>query len=235
VTFNIRFAREIKRAEELFQRNEQLRDATVIALQEMDEAGTEELARALGYDYVYYPSALHPRTGHDFGNAVLSRAPIESDHKLILPHPTGLNRMLRAAVAADLRLPEGPLRVYSVHLGTPAEVTPQARVDQALAIAEDARNFEGPVIVAGDFNNRDLVSRVFENAGFVWVTRDLGRTLRFFRWDHVFARGLAAPIPSGRGVVTDNNGASDHLPVWADLPHFWPGYEARRPIPSRPN
>ena len=37
-------------------------------------------------------------------------------------------------------------------------------------------------------------------------------------WDHVFARGLEAPPPRGRGVVADNNGASDHLLVWVDLP-----------------
>jgi endonuclease/exonuclease/phosphatase family metal-dependent hydrolase len=217
VTFNIRFAREIERAEELFQTNERLRDAQVIALQEMDAAGTENLARALGYDYVYYPAVFHPTAGHDFGNAILSRLPIEADHKLILPHGSGLRGMQRVAVAADLRLGDARLRVYSVHLGTPAEVMPQSRVDQALAIVADARSAPGPVIVAGDFNNRDLVGRVFENADFQWVSRDLGHTLRFFCWDHVFVRGLGPPPDSGRGIVIDNNGASDHLPVWAEL------------------
>jgi endonuclease/exonuclease/phosphatase family metal-dependent hydrolase len=126
--------------------------------------------------------------------------------------------MARAVTAADLRLPAGLVRVYSVHLATPAELMPQARVEQAIAIAEDARGFPGAVIVAGDFNNRDLVVRVFENADFAWITRDLGATLRFFCWDHVFARGLEAPPPRGRGIVADNNGASDHLPVWVELP-----------------
>jgi endonuclease/exonuclease/phosphatase family metal-dependent hydrolase len=218
VTFNIRFAREIDRTEELFEKNEHLRDASVIALQEMDAPGTEKLARALGYDYVYYPSALHPQTSRDFGNAVLSRWPIVADHKLILPHLSGLRRMLRTVAVADLQLPAGLLRVYSVHLATPMELTPQARVEQAVAIAEDARPFPGAVVVAGDFNNRDLVSRVFENAGFLWASRDLGRTLRFFCWDHVFTRGLVSTVPSERGIAVDNNGASDHLPVWVELP-----------------
>jgi endonuclease/exonuclease/phosphatase family metal-dependent hydrolase len=218
VTFNIRFARRIDRALELFRKADHLHGADVIALQEMDAPGTETLARVLGYDYVYYPSALHPKTHRDFGNAVLSRWPIQSDHKRVLPHLSGLRRMARAVTAADLRLPGGLVRVYSAHLATPAELLPQGRVDQALAIAEDARGFRGPVIVAGDFNNRDLVVRVLENAGFTWVTRDLGATLRFFCWDHVFARGLDGPPPRGRGIVADNNGASDHLPVWVDLP-----------------
>jgi endonuclease/exonuclease/phosphatase family metal-dependent hydrolase len=235
VTFNIRFAREIERAKELFQRDEHLRDADVVALQEMDEVGTENLARALGYDYVYYPAAFHPTAGHDFGNAILSRLPIESDHKLILPHRSGLRGLQRVAVAADLRLSDTRLRVYSVHLSTPGEVTPQARVDQALAIAEDARGARGAVIVAGDFNARDLVGRVFQNAGFVWVSRDLGHTLRFFCWDHVFARGFGAPPASDRGIVVDNNGASDHLPVWAELLVLPPGSAASAPFPITAN
>jgi endonuclease/exonuclease/phosphatase family metal-dependent hydrolase len=218
VTFNIRFARRIDRTEELFQKADHLRGADVIALQEMDAPGTETLARQLGYDYVYYPSARHAATGRDFGNAVLTRWPIQADHKLVLPHLSGLRRMARAATAADLRLPAGPVRVYSVHLATPTELLPSARADQARAITEDSRGFPGAVIVAGDFNNRDLVVRVFESADFTWITRDLGATLRFLCWDHVFARGLEAPPPKGRGIVADNNGASDHRPVWVDLP-----------------
>jgi endonuclease/exonuclease/phosphatase family metal-dependent hydrolase len=141
----------------------------------------------------------------------------------------------RAQLHGPPRTPDRSLRVYSVHLGTPAEVMPQARVDQALAIAEDARRGPEAVIVAGDFNNRDLVGRVFENAGFAWLSLDLGRTLRFFCWDHVFTRGLSPPIPSSRGIVADNNGASDHLPVWAELRASGPGTGARALLPSTRN
>jgi endonuclease/exonuclease/phosphatase (EEP) superfamily protein YafD len=88
------------------------------------------------------------------------------------------------------------------------------------------------VIVAGDFNNRDLVVRVFENADFTWITRGLGATLRFFCWDHVFARGLEAPPPKGRGIVADNNGASDHLPVWVDLPLPVPQPASAQAVPT---
>ena len=219
VSFNIRFGERIDRAAALFQENEHLRRASVIALQEMDAPGSERLARELGYDYVYYPSAVHPRTRRDFGTAVLSRFPIETDHKLVLPHLCGLRRMLRAATVAGLRLPDARLlRVYSVHLATPAELRPRSRVDQARAIAEDARGFPGPVVVAGDFNNWSFAGRVFRAAGFDWPSRGVGRTLRFLSWDHVFSRGLALPARSARGTVADNRGASDHLPVWVELP-----------------
>jgi endonuclease/exonuclease/phosphatase (EEP) superfamily protein YafD len=35
--------------------------------------------------------------------------------------------------------------------------------------------------------------------------------------DHVFARGLAVAGHASRGIVADNNAASDHLPVWVEL------------------
>jgi endonuclease/exonuclease/phosphatase family metal-dependent hydrolase len=220
VTFNIRFAREIDRAAELLSRSRELRDADLLALQEMDAAGTERLARDLGYDYVYYPAASHPASGRDFGNAVLSRVPILSDRKVLLPYPSHWRHMQREAVAAEVCALGQRLRIYSVHLGTPLEVTPSERAAQALAIVGDARGAVGPVVIAGDFNNRDIVGQVFEGAGFRWVTRDLGATVRFFAWDHVFARGLDPGDAAERGIVLNNEGASDHLPVWTEL--FFP-------------
>jgi endonuclease/exonuclease/phosphatase family metal-dependent hydrolase len=38
-----------------------------------------------------------------------------------------------------------------------------------------------------------------------------------FAWDHLFVRGLELVGPSRRGIVTQIGGASDHLPVWAEL------------------
>ncbi len=73
------------------------------------------------------------------------------------------------------------------------------------------------MVIAGDFNSRDVVGDVFGGAGFQWVTRDAGHTISFFSWDHVFVRGLTLKAPPRKGIVLNNNGASDHLPVWAEL------------------
>ncbi|HEV8253434.1 MAG TPA: endonuclease, partial [Vicinamibacteria bacterium] len=54
VTFNVKFARHVDRAVEVLRETEVLRGADVIARQEMDEIGTEYVARALGLNYVYY-------------------------------------------------------------------------------------------------------------------------------------------------------------------------------------
>ena len=217
VTFNIKFSREIDRAIELFQKNHDLQNPDIIALQEMNNAGVDRIARALGMSYVYYPAAFHPQGSGDFGNALLVKGTIESDHKLILPHTSRIRHMLREAVVADVVVDGSRLRTYSVHLETPFQISASDRRDQARAILQDAARYPGPVVIAGDFNSRDVVGDVFGGAGFQWVTRDAGHTISFFSWDHVFVRGLTLKAPPRKGIVLNNNGASDHLPVWAEL------------------
>ena len=217
VTFNIKFSREIDRAIELFQKNHDLQNPDIIALQEMNNAGVDRIARALGMSYVYYPAAFHPQGSGDFGNALLIKGTIESDHKLILPHASRIRHMLREAVVADVVVDGIRLRAYSVHLETPFQISASERRDQARAILQDAARYPGPVVIAGDFNSRDVVGDVFGGAGFQWVTRDAGHTISFFSWDHVFVRGLTLKAPPRKGIVLNNNGASDHLPVWAEL------------------
>ena len=214
VTFNVKFAREVDRAARLLREHPELRGADVVALQEMDADGTERIARALAMDYVYYPAIRHPGTGRDFGNAILSRWPLTDDRKLVLPYHSRFRDMQRIAVSATASTPFGPVRVYSVHLETPGGIAAVNRQRQAAAVIRDAERYPR-VIVAGDMNSR-AVGEVFQWYGFLWVTRDLGSTISFFAWDHVFVRGLA--VEEGRsGIVRDNQGASDHLPVWTVL------------------
>jgi endonuclease/exonuclease/phosphatase family metal-dependent hydrolase len=216
VTFNIKYAREIDRAIELLTGAGPLRSADVVALQEMDAPGVERIARALGMAFVYYPAAVHPAGGKDFGNAILVRGQIEEDHKLVLPHPGRFGGMRRIAVAATVRVAGQRLRVYSTHLGTPKDVSPGARRAQVAAIAEDARGADEPVVVAGDCNARGGVAAAFQAAGFEWATPEVGRTIGWFSWDHVFVRGLEPGSPKRSGAV-DSRGASDHRAVWVDL------------------
>jgi endonuclease/exonuclease/phosphatase family metal-dependent hydrolase len=214
VTFNVKFAREVDRAARLLREHEELRDADVVALQEMDAEGTERIARALGMDFVYYPAIRHPASDRDFGNAILSRWPLSDDRKLVLPYHSRFRDMQRIAVSATAATPLGALRVYSVHLETPGGIAAVNRQRQAAAVIRDAERYPR-VVVAGDFNS-GAVGEIFEWYGFRWVTRDLGNTISFFAWDHVFVRGLQV-VSKRAGIVRDNQGASDHLPVWAVL------------------
>jgi endonuclease/exonuclease/phosphatase family metal-dependent hydrolase len=215
VTYNVQWAKHIDRAIQVLQHREPLTDADVVLLQEMDPDGTRRIADALGMQWVYYPSVIHPKRGLDFGNAVLSRWPIVADHKLILPHVAGLRHAQRIATAVTVLVDSTPVRIYSAHLGTPTDIRPAKRRDQARTIMQDAATYP-LVIVAGDMNSHGI-GKEFVAQGFSWPTEHNGFTTTFFNWDHVFLKGFAPPAPQRKvaGIVRDTLGTSDHDPVWA--------------------
>lgn len=213
VTFNIKFAREIDRAAELLRATSALHPADIVVLQEMDGPGVRRLAAALGMSYVYYPATVHPHTGRDFGNAILSRWPITDDRKIILPHLGRFERTERAAVGATIRVGAVPIRVYSVHLGTPLEIGPGSKRDQVRAVLRDALEYPR-VVIAGDMNGQSI-GREFVDHGYRWPTEHEAPTSSFFSFDHIFMLGLGDHASTG--VVRDNLKASDHRPVWATI------------------
>jgi endonuclease/exonuclease/phosphatase family metal-dependent hydrolase len=113
VTFNIAYGRHIERAIELLQAPlpQPLRSADIISLQEMDAASTARIAGVLGMSYVYYPAIVHPKTGRDFGNAILSRWPIVADAKIVLPHLARFRHTERIATAATILIGDVAVRV----------------------------------------------------------------------------------------------------------------------------
>ena len=161
--------------------------------------------------YVYYPALLHKRTHRDFGNAVLSRWPIVADERLVLPHRSLFTRTQRIATVATIDVGGLPVRVYSAHLGTLAEITPRARRDQLRHILADAARFTH-VVVGGDMNDGG-VARVALDRGYAWPTASGPRTTAAGRWDHVLLRGFARE-GRGAGTVREVRGSSDHRPVW---------------------
>lgn len=216
MTFNLKWGRAIDRAADLFRRPGPLRDADVVVLQEMDRPGAERLAGALGMSWVYVPSAVHPVPKQDFGVAVLSPWPLEEPRKLLLPHQNRFRKLRRSAAVVTLRSPLGPVRVYGVHLESPAGAWDRVRRDQARVVLADAQGFAGPVIVAGDFNGR-AGPRLLADAGFSWATEAVKNTAGPFDFDHVLARGLCPAGPGAAAAAEDETDASDHDPVWAVL------------------
>jgi endonuclease/exonuclease/phosphatase family metal-dependent hydrolase len=214
VTFNVKLARQVDRAIEVL-RSDSLRGADILALEEMDDVGVDRIARALDLNYVYYPGSIHPTEHKYFGQAILSRWPIERGWKLLLPHLSRTRRQQRTATAADVIVHGQVIRVYAVHLETPAGGSDAVREDQARTILADAAPFTGPVIIAGDFNSYGI-GVVFRRHGYRWLTAWLDPTISIFTWDHIFVRGLLPARPDGAvGVVRAVHGASDHRPVWA--------------------
>ena len=210
VTFNIKLGRAIDRAIEVLD-SDSLAEADVIALQEMDETGVERIARTLKLNYAYYPGSIHPTDNRYFGPALLTRWPIERSWKLILPHEGRIRHQRRTATAAILRVRNRPVLAYSVHLEPQLKISEGARQDQVLTILRDAASFQGPVVIAGDFNSEGIGPFLVEQ-GYGWLTARVGPTISIFSWDHIFVRQLT---PRGAGVMRKSRRASDHHPVWA--------------------
>lgn len=219
VTFNISYGTYIGRALQVLRESEPLLDFDALALQEMDARGVDRIARELGVRYVYFPSAVHPQKKRDFGCAILSPWPLENPLKLVLPHKAFGTKIRRAVTAATVVRGDERFRFYSIHLPAPLAISAASRREQVRIVTSDARGCSEPVIVAGDFNSYGI-GREFVQAGFAWVTKDIGPTLHNFlfrfRYDHIFVRSFAGtPISSAVGVVEDNKKASDHRRVWA--------------------
>ena len=213
VSFNVKFARRVDLAIDLLERNDALRGADILLLQEMDARGVEAVADSLGMSYVYYPATIEPATGRDFGNAILSRLPMSDDRKVILPHLARMEGTERAAVGATILVGTRRVRVYSVHLATMVDNGPSDRRDQLRVLLADADSLS-PVIIGGDFNS-ETVPELAGAHGYLWPTRRLPRTNAFWTFDHFLLKGVVLAGPASVGVVKDNHGASDHRPVWA--------------------
>ena len=216
VTYNVEFSRKVDEAIGVLRDVPELAGADLVMLQEMTADATARIASALGMGYVYYPAIHHGRARRDFGNAVLSRWPIEHDEKLVLPHRSRYAGTQRAATVATIRVDTTTIRVYSTHLGTPADISTGRRREQLAAILRHGARY--PVaVVGGDMNMADLGPAVREH-GYRSATSSTPRTTRFGRWDHVLVRGDALTLPTRAGVVARGRTASVHSAVWVRIP-----------------
>jgi endonuclease/exonuclease/phosphatase family metal-dependent hydrolase len=105
--------------------------------------------------------------------------------------------------------------VYSAHLGMLTEIGPGSKRAQVQTIVADAAVHDR-VVILGDMNSHGI-GRTFQDAGYAWPTEHNPRTIKVWRWDHIFLKGLALAHDSATGVIADNRGASDHRAVWAEV------------------
>ena len=215
VSFNIEYARETRGAARLLSTVATLRDADIILLQEMTAPATRFLAGSLHMRYVYYPAIYNRVMRRDVGNAILSRWPIVSDSKLILPSHSRYAKTQRIATAATVRVNNQDIRVYSTHLGTPADLGWKGRVAQVRGILDDASSFQR-VVIGGDMNSKDI-GRIARESGYTWSTDTIPKSNDFGRLDHFFVRGLVMPTRAGVGTHQVPRSISDHSPIWIRL------------------
>ena len=210
----------------------------VACLQEVDfqarrskgDAQVDVLADALGLRHrVWFPN-VRVRGGGAYGNAVLSRFPIQEASNIDLTVPlkkrrSVLHARLRVSLPARRGHDEHPTRtlhVYNMHLGL-SGLERNAQLRRFLA----SEPFAGlhkrtPVLVCGDLNDvwGTLGPKHFLPAGFVGP----GRPLWTFpavapvrALDGVFVRGDARLREVQRGRTKLAKRASDHLPLIAEV------------------
>lgn len=193
--------------------------ADLVALQEVDRRrrrfGLTHQARRLGrlLDMRYeFCGTIGWWIFGFYGNAILSRYPISFRRCHSLPGPGEP----RGLVTAGIRIGDGEVHFLCVHLGLSAE----ARRQQIAHLLTVAGDFDGPLILAGDFNCRPDAPELAP------VLRTLTDTstnpegdLTFpsinptARIDYVFVSPHWRSLASG----TVDTQASDHLPYYAKI------------------
>lgn len=232
VTFNIHMEPGDKIAKAIAA-DRDLSDADVIVMQEVKRStkagcsGACEVGKRLGYYVLYAPG--HARADHDYGIAVLSKAPITSGQVIGLPfYNVHFNSGRRIALAATINHAGTPITIYAVHLDNRLDV--KQRRKQMLPVLEHATRQPTPVVIAGDFNTSPFTwidhtfpvltttqdnhfERLVRSYGFDTPVTDSGPTHRYIgmKLDAIYTRGFATK----RFATARAGDVSDHLALWA--------------------
>ena len=176
------------------------------------------LARKLGF-YGYFAPAIQIEGAGPYGNAFLSRFPVEAARTVPVPtvprnHPGYFED--RCAFQALLRVGEKKIKVIGIHFGLqPEEQAAAAETICALLDADDL-----PVILSGDFNVEpgDPVLAPIRARACDTATLPGGEAPTYpsdkpqIKIDYIFTRGLTA-----QSVCVPEMIVSDHLPVLAEI------------------
>lgn len=217
MTYNIRHARGLDGSVDLDAVIRDIRDAgaDIVGLQEVDRfnvrSGMGDQVRLMG-EALDMSWSYAPAFGFgwfQYGNAVLSRYPVESSRMTVLPGFRERRNVLHVTIRAGGRT----LHVWNTHLG----VMEAERERQMPVLLKALSEWQGPALLLGDFN-MDADHRLIRELSGEWHRLDIPGNTLLGKWrvDHIFAN---EPVRIIKGRVWPTN-ASDHLPVVAELE--WP-------------
>lgn len=212
-TYNIHKCAGLDRRVDLERTIEVLKeiDADLVGIQEVLRPQADALAERLEMQIAMGPT--NNLNGLPYGNAVLTRLPIQGSHTFDL---SWQSREPRGGIRLDLTMEDSLLHVFNVHFGLKI----RERADQARTLVREHvldRDLTGPRIVIGDLNE--------------WFPGTVGRMLRReLQGPRIIRRTHPAPLPIfpldriywDRHLVSDRfrvhrsrlaRVASDHLPV----------------------
>ena len=156
-----------------------------------------------------------------YGNLILSRWPIVSQHQISLRLK---NRKPRGAQIALIDTPEGKLLVVNMHLGL-AERERHWQVQHLLTHQLFLAESQHPTVVIGDLNDwrNTLAGLPFLEHGFHHITGPPSKFRSFPAWlpigslDKAFCRGEFTIGEARVSRTAIAKVASDHLPLVVDL------------------
>jgi endonuclease/exonuclease/phosphatase family metal-dependent hydrolase len=252
VTFNAALGEDVAALARAMREHRVLRDTDVLLVQEIESHADEPqsraaaLAAALDMSYIYAPARV-VGDADTHGLAIFSRYELNRLEVMQLPEfDLRVRSRKRIALAADIAIGGGGLRVIDVHLDTRINITQRIQqlhvavsgADQRVVVAGDFNTnpyiwAEGilpltPVQAATAFEQAEAVGDYMRNMGFDTPTEGSGPTHHAAGMDHrldaVYTRELWA---LATGVVRGLD-LSDHDPLWVDL--AWPtGVSPRLP------
>jgi endonuclease/exonuclease/phosphatase family metal-dependent hydrolase len=197
----------------------------VVALQEVIGTGPrgrgqeEEISDRLGMSSLLAPART--LRGHPYGNALLSRLPVQHHGGYDLTQDGFEPRLLQRV---DISLEGHRVHIYNVHLGTSAKERARQAGRLIHHLSDPAAR--GPKILLGDFNEgrmgpaTNLLNETFRSLDlfpFLRWRRTYPGILPIFHIDQVFYQGqveiVKATVPRTLSAFV----ASDHMPILVEL------------------
>jgi len=200
-------------------------DPDLVALQEVDKNTTRSgyvdqakvLAQRLGMEYRFMKNLDYQ--GGEYGNALLSRYPIQATYLHPLPANGGEPRgaLEEVVEVLDLYGRTNSLSFISLHLD---HLSDTSRVSQVQTLLADLSSRSHPVVLAGDFNARPTEGSIalLESNGYDPLdpsgtfTYPSGAPNR--KIDYIMAKGLS--VSESTFQVIAETMASDHRPLLAE-------------------
>jgi endonuclease/exonuclease/phosphatase family metal-dependent hydrolase len=222
VSWNIEHGREVERAAEDLSTIDELCDADLLLVQEMDDVGTHLLAELLGMNVGYVEGHPHRSTGRPFGNAVLSPWAVSDVTSVPMPFTATVGGHPRAAIGATVDVDGDPVSAYSIHVETVLLSLSRRAAQVAAVAAHTTARDDGVVIIGGDFNTATsrsvaVFDRVMADYGVDRLDSGSQPTFdrfgRSFPLDHLYGRGVEV-VSAG---TAHEAGTSDHRPIWATV------------------
>jgi endonuclease/exonuclease/phosphatase family metal-dependent hydrolase len=191
----------------------------VVALQEVDRvcrrSGNADQAAILG-ELTGLKSAFGeamPFDGGSYGQAILSKHPIESTEVIRLSQ----NQEPRIGFSAKILHPAGPLTFVTVHFDYRS---PESRLPEGAALLKALEPVNGPLVIAGDLNDvpesetlamfkAPWEKVILKKPSFTFPADQPAKEI-----DHILQRGL---VITEDASVVDERVASDHRPIAAVL------------------